>query len=78
MKSGNDSKNVVSWEKPMNGWIKANFDGAAKGNPSPSGSGVILRDHIGNTFSLATKKLEDGTNNLAEDKATLLAVKLAK
>lgn len=32
------------WKKPLEGWVKVNFDGASKGNPGPSGAGFIVRD----------------------------------
>ena len=28
-----DHKQFVRWNSPLMGWIKANFDGSAKGNP---------------------------------------------
>lgn len=35
---------MVGWDKPENGWIKLNIDGAAKGNPGWAGGGGILQD----------------------------------
>lgn len=32
----------VMWNAPPQGWIKLNIDGAAKGNPGPSGAGGVF------------------------------------
>jgi hypothetical protein len=36
-----------SWYPPPQGWIKLNFDGAYKGNPSRMGVEETLRNHEG-------------------------------
>ena len=51
-------------------------DGAAKGNPGPSGAGAVLQAN-GHTRRFA-KGLVDGTNNVAEYEAMLLGVTKAK
>lgn len=33
------------WLSPPNGWIKANFDGASKGNPGKASCGGVIRDY---------------------------------
>ncbi|XP_019431130.1 PREDICTED: uncharacterized protein LOC109338369 [Lupinus angustifolius] len=38
----------VLWQKPQDGWIKVNIDGAAKGSPGLSGAGGIFRNCHGN------------------------------
>ena len=35
----------VKWNSPPMGWMKGNFDSAAKGNPGKAGCGGVLRDH---------------------------------
>lgn len=35
----------VNWYPPLCGWIKCNFDGAARGNPGQAASGGIFRDN---------------------------------
>lgn len=40
-----DQRKNVKWKYPPMGWIKGNFDGAAKGNPGKAGCGGLLRDH---------------------------------
>ncbi|XP_019430038.1 PREDICTED: uncharacterized protein LOC109337513 [Lupinus angustifolius] len=37
----------VVWEMPMEDWIKANIDGAAKGSPGLAGAGGIFRSNLG-------------------------------
>ncbi|KAK1281666.1 hypothetical protein QJS10_CPB22g00001 [Acorus calamus] len=56
----------VKWLKPDPNWSKLNVDGAAKGNPGPSGAGGLFRDHHGMFllgFSCPTKH---NTNTFAE------------
>lgn len=72
------SQKMAVLEKLKDGWYKANFDGATKGNPGPSGVGAIIRDSQGHFIAFGARKLEDGSNNIAEGKAALLAVGLAK
>ncbi|KAK1308954.1 putative ribonuclease H protein [Acorus calamus] len=56
----------VKWLKPEPNWNKLNVDGAAMGNPRPSGAGGLFRDHHGIFllgFSCSTKH---NTNTFAE------------
>lgn len=46
----------VYWEKPPDGWIRLNIDGSFKGNPKPSGWGVI-RDSHGKFIGALSKKI---------------------
>ncbi|XP_057833348.2 uncharacterized protein LOC131044114 [Cryptomeria japonica] len=62
----------------MEGWWKANFGGASKGNPRPSGVGVIVRDWKGEVLALGAQILVEGTNNLVEASTMLLAVRMCK
>ncbi|KAK1311616.1 hypothetical protein QJS10_CPA07g00003 [Acorus calamus] len=47
----------VKWQKPDPQWIKLNVDGAANGNPGPSGAGGLFRNHHGE-FLLEQKVFE--------------------
>ena len=47
-------------------------DGGARGNPGPSGAGVIIRDELGNTVGSVSKFLGVQTNNFAEYEAVIL------
>lgn len=38
----NNLRNEVCWYAPEVGWVKVNFDGATRSNPSPSGIGCIV------------------------------------
>ncbi|XP_057863873.1 uncharacterized protein LOC131071919 [Cryptomeria japonica] len=62
------------WTPPEKGWIKINFDGASRGNPGPSGVGVIARDDHGNILAIAAKRMVDGSNNVAECQAAMEAI----
>lgn len=66
----------VIWEKPEKGWVKINFNGATKGNPGPSGVGVIIQGCKGDKMVIGARNLSNKTNNIAEAKAALLALKL--
>ena len=52
------------------------FDGASKGNPGPSGIGIVIRKN-NNLIAKQAQKLIDGTNNVAEYRALLLGLKHA-
>ncbi|KAF5188861.1 hypothetical protein FRX31_021554 [Thalictrum thalictroides] len=41
------------WSLPPRGWVKANTDGAAKGNPAIAGWGVVLRNTEGKIEGVA-------------------------
>lgn len=49
-------------------------DGAARGNPGPSGAGWIIRTDAGKVVSEGSRYLGELTNNQAEYRALLLAL----
>lgn len=53
-------------------------DGGARGNPGPAGAGAHLLDNEGNTVAELTEYLGETTNNQAEYRALLLALRKAK
>lgn len=53
-------------------------DGASKGNPGPSGVGVVLRDQKGNILAEESQFLGRMTNNEAEYRALLLGLSIVK
>lgn len=53
-------------------------DGGARGNPGPAGAGAHLLDNEGNTVAELTQYLGETTNNQAEYRALLLALKKAQ
>ncbi|XP_059078115.1 uncharacterized protein LOC131876678 [Cryptomeria japonica] len=62
-------RKAAIWSPQNLGWLKLNFDGASRGNPSPSGIGYVIRDHIGATLGKMAKLIPPDTNNIAEFKA---------
>lgn len=54
----------TSWLPPANNSYKLNFDGAAKGNPGPTGFGGIFRSHTG--AILLYGSIGKDTNNAIE------------
>ncbi len=58
----------------MDGIIKVFIDGASRGNPGPSGIGVLILDEDENEISKISEKINDTTNNVAEYKALLRAI----
>lgn len=51
-----------------------NTDGGARGNPGPSGIGVVIRDENSNIFAEYKKYIGEATNNVAEYRALILAL----
>lgn len=57
--------------------IILNTDGGARGNPGPSGIGVVLKDEAGKLLKAQGEYIGTATNNEAEYKALILGLKLA-
>ncbi len=53
-------------------------DGAARGNPGPAGAGVRIEDARGKRVSEAARYLGEATNNVAEYRALILGLELAR
>jgi len=54
-------------------------DGGSRGNPGPSAIGVVFADpETGQVLKTYGERVEDGTNNEAEYKAIIFALKKAK
>lgn len=60
------------------GKLTAFVDGAARGNPGKAGAGVVIRDQSGAIIEKKSLFLGEATNNTAEYKALLLALRRAK
>lgn len=58
----------------MHVWI----DGGSRGNPGPSAIGVVLKDDAGITVEEVGQTIEHGTNNVAEYRALLEGLRLAR
>jgi ribonuclease HI len=54
--------------------IKVFIDGASRGNPGPSGIGILVLDGDENEIKKISEKISDTTNNVAEYKALLRAI----
>ena len=52
-------------------------DGASRGNPGPSGAGVVLLDDKGEQILELSRYLDDGTNNEAEYRALVRGLEAA-
>jgi ribonuclease HI len=52
-------------------------DGGARGNPGPSGIGVVIYDETKNKIAEISEYIGEGTNNRAEYKAVIAALKKA-
>lgn len=60
------------------GWVTANTDGGARGNPGPAGYGVVVEDETGNRLAEISEYLGIRTNNVAEYSALLAALEWAE
>ena len=73
---GKTKRQETCWNLPPEGWFKANFDGASKGNLEISGYGGIIRNSYGEGIAAFSLPLGIQTNHLAEARAAYEAVKL--
>ncbi|XP_019418611.1 PREDICTED: uncharacterized protein LOC109329402 [Lupinus angustifolius] len=67
----------VVWERPREGWIKVNTDGAAKGFPGMAGVGGIFRNNHGECIACFAEFIDYQSVLYAEFFAVIQAVKLA-
>lgn len=62
---------------PTNPLYLIYIDGASSGNPGPSGIGIVIYQD-GEEIDTFSRKIGDATNNIAEYKALIEGLKLAK
>ena len=62
----------------MAGRIVINVDGGARGNPGPAAVAAVASDPEGNVLAERSDEIGEATNNVAEYRAMLLGVELAK
>jgi len=55
-----------------------NVDGGARGNPGPAAIGVVVRDGEGNVLKDLGETIGEATNNVAEYKALIRGIELAR
>jgi len=53
-------------------------DGGARGNPGPAGIGAVLKNEKGEIVATVSEYIGEATNNIAEYKAIIAAIKKAK
>ncbi len=59
------------------GYLVANVDGGARGNPGPAGFGVVIEDEVGRPVAEVSEYLGRQTNNFAEYSGLLAALHYA-
>jgi len=62
----------------VSGDLKIYIDGASRGNPGESGAGIVIKDGKGRVFKRLRQYLGRATNNQAEYRALLLALKASR
>ena len=58
--------------------LVAYVDGGSRGNPGPSGYGVVIQDSEGRTLETLSRYLGKATNNVAEYKSLIATLTLAR
>jgi ribonuclease HI len=66
----------ASENTPQN-YLLAHIDGGARGNPGPSGYGVVIQDQSGRKVATLSEYLGHQTNNFAEYQALIAALEYA-
>ena len=64
-------------EKPPANYLIAYTDGGARGNPGPSGYGVVMKDASGRKVAALSEYLGHQTNNFAEYQGLIAALEYA-
>jgi len=60
------SSQLHRWQRPPEGGLKLNFDGASRGNPGIAGIGGAIRNQDGDIIHIYCRALGECTNNEAE------------
>ena len=60
------------------GRLTVNVDGGARGNPGPAAIGIVLRDGGGQVVEERGERIGEATNNVAEYRALLRGIDLAR
>jgi len=75
--SSPSSSSTGSSTGTSSGWVTANTDGGARGNPGPAGYGVVVEDESGQRLAELSEFIGVKTNNVAEYSALLAALEWA-
>ncbi|KAM3248033.1 hypothetical protein P3L10_009801 [Capsicum annuum] len=67
---------MVTWEKPMLGFLNLDINSCSKGNPGSFGGRGLLRDHIGSYIFAFADLYDQISNNVVEIKAILQGMKM--
>ena len=62
----------------MAGSVTVNVDGGARGNPGPAAVAAVATDSDGEVLAERTETIGETTNNVAEYRAMLLGIELAR
>ena len=73
-----DKREGCSWSFSLGGWLKANFDGAAKGNPRKARASGIIRNVYGKGITNFTTSLGIQTNHYVKGIVAYQTINLAK
>jgi ribonuclease HI len=58
--------------------VVVNFDGGSRGNPGPAAIAAVATDPSGKVLGERSERIGEATNNVAEYRAVLLGIELAK
>jgi ribonuclease HI len=58
--------------------VVVNVDGGSRGNPGPAAVAAVVTDSSGNDLAERAETIGEATNNVAEYRALLLGIELAK
>lgn len=72
-----DCISPVTWNPPLQGWVKCNSDGSAKGSPGLAGCGAIFRDHSANSLGCFSQNLGVNNSFFVEIMGVILAIEIA-
>ena len=75
--TGKKQLHYISWEKPNQGWVKLNVDGASKHNPGRASAGGLIRNEYGQCIVGFSANLRHASNVAAELWAMLIGLQIA-
>src|SRR5579864_2147934 len=76
-KPAHSQDHLFTSPKQPNHFLVAHIDGGARGNPGPSGYGVVIEDEAGKKVAELSEYLGHQTNNFAEYQGLIAALEYA-